>query len=151
MDEQAWGTDEELLIELGEALRSAGPLPAGHAAGRAAWASRRGSRFQSAALTFDSVLEDVAALRDVQNAQARMLTFATEDNFSLEVELGEDRLLGQIIPAVAGSVTTVTVEGSGETTVTDEVGCFGLSLPSGPFRLQFESPEADFITEWMRL
>lgn len=151
MSDHIWDSDEELLAELGEALRSAGSTTASHLAARAAWALRERSHVEIARLTFDSMLADTGSLRDMQNATARMLTFGTEDGVSLEVELTGDRLLGQVFPVLNGTITSVVMSGPEQRVDTDELGCFSLPLPSGPFRLRFESTDTAFLTDWMRL
>lgn len=150
MSERFWGSDEDLLAGLGEALQSAGHTAASHIAGRAAWTLRDSSQIEMAVLTFDSLLVEAGSLRE-QNAEARMLTFVTDDDVSLEVELGDDRLVGQVFPAALGTVTIVAVSRSADRAETDDVGCFSLPLPAGPFRLRFESPEMEFLTDWIRL
>ncbi len=151
MSERFWGTDDDLLVGLGEALRSAGPSSASQLAGRAAWSLRDNSQLDTAALTFDSLLMELESLRDLPNAAARMLTFATDDDVSLEIELGTERLVGQVFPGASGTVSVIALSGPGERTETDDIGCFSLPLPSGPFRLRFESPDVSFLTDWIRL
>ena len=151
MNDQTWERDDELLAELGDALRSAGPLSASHVEGQAAWSRREKRHLEIARLTLDSLLADSSSLRDVQNASARMLTFVTDDQVSLEVELNGNRLVGQIFPYVPGIITSVTIAGPEQNAEIDDVGCFSIEVPTGPFRLRFDSPEVIFVTDWMRL
>jgi hypothetical protein len=145
--------DDLLLSELAEALRSAEPISAALSAGLEAWDRRPTdpSRPERAMLTYDSLLEDTAAVRAVQAAEARMLTFTTDDGRTLEVELGDRSLVGQTYPIVQGTMTAIAVDGPAESVEVDEIGCFSLPLPVGPFRLHFTSATVEFITEWMRL
>lgn len=145
--------DDLLMRELAEALRSAEPISAGLAAGLDAWDRRLAgsSSPELANLTYDSLLEDAAAVRGVQAAEARTLTFTTDDGRTLEVELGDSQLVGQTYPIAAGTITAEAASGPAESVEVNEVGCFTMAIPTGPFRLRFTSPTTEFITEWMRL
>ncbi len=151
MDDVArgWGDDEALLAELGLALRHAGTAPdTVEVDGKAAWAWRGiDAELELASLVLDSSVDEAAAVR---GAGPRLLVF-DGGTVSLEVEVGDDALLGQLLPPVTGEVALVAADGSETTVRTDEVGCFALPLPSGPARLRARTPQGDLLTDWLAL
>src|SRR5579863_2128058 len=77
----------------------------------------------------------VAAVRS-ETASIRALTF-TSPHLSLELEVTEDALLGQIVPPRAGTLEVQTTAGAIVTTPVDEIGCFSVEpIPASPFRLR---------------
>jgi hypothetical protein len=104
-----------------------------------------------AQLTYDSSREPVAGLRS-ETASIRALTF-TSAHISLELEVTEGSLLGQIIPPRAGTLETQTGAGSTTSTSLDEVGCFAIDpIPASPFRLRCRTADgADVLTGWITL
>ncbi|CAA9303760.1 MAG: hypothetical protein AVDCRST_MAG07-1084 [uncultured Frankineae bacterium] len=171
MARRPWGDDEALLAELGAALRSVGEVPGAgrgpvvrdaatgdpveaavvRSDGKAAW-SWRGvdTELELASLVLDSCLEDVAAVRGAAAAAPRLLVF-DGGGLSLEVEVGEDALVGQLLPPAAGEVALVAADGSETTVSSDDVGCFRLALPSGPVRLRARTAEGGLLTDWLSL
>ena len=149
---QLWGDDEALLDELGAALRSVGDVPDTVAPdGRAAWAWRGvDAELELAALVLDSCQDETAAVRGADTAGPRLLVF-DGGALSLEVEVGEDALVGQLLPPGAGEVALVAADGSETTVRSDDVGCFRLALPSGPARLRARTAEGSLLTDWLNL
>ena len=146
---RGWGDDEALLAELGAALRYAGPAPETVVSdGRAAWTWRGiDTELELAQLVLDSSLDEAAAVR---GAAPRLLVF-DGGTLSLEVEVGEDALLGQLLPPATGDVALIAADGTETTVSTDDVGCFSLPLPSGPARLRARTTEGDLLTDWLAL
>ena len=149
---QPWGDDEVLLAELGAALRSVGEVPdAVVSDGKAAWAWRGvDTELELATLVLDSCLDESAAVRGTEAAVPRLLIF-DGGGLSLEVEVGDDALIGQLLPPAAGEVALVTADGSETTVSSDEVGCFTLPLPSGTARLRARTAEGSLLTDWLRV
>ena len=80
-------------------------------------------------------------------APVRALTF-TSARLTIELEVSEDSLLGQVIPAQAGLIEIQGREGTVATVQADEVGCFLIRpVPAGPFRLRCRTADgSDILT-----
>lgn len=141
-DEQGgseWSVEQRLGDELRALLAKVDPVPdpvVGAARGSYAW---RTIDAELAELAFDSLLEAGATVRSTE--AARLLSFESPD-MSLEVELaraGEDvTLLGQVVPAQAGTVEVQGGEGL-ETASVDATGAFSVRVAAGQrYRLRFQ-------------
>lgn len=152
VERQLWGDDEALLRELGAALRSVGEVPDTVVSdGRAAWAWRGvDAELELASLVLDSCLDEAAAVRGAATTGPRLLVF-DGGVLSLEVEVGDDSLVGQLLPPTAGEVAVIGADGSETTVSSDDVGCFTLPLPSGPARLRARTSEGTLLTDWLSL
>jgi hypothetical protein len=86
--------------------------------------------------------EDVPALRD--------LTFVAGD-LTMEIELGGERLLGQVVPRGPGRVQLQTMDGDRASAEIDALGCFVLRpAPRGCFRLHLRTAAgARVVTAWV--
>jgi hypothetical protein len=107
-----------------------------------------------AQLTYDSAGDTgrgVAAAMRSEAASIRALTF-TSAQLSIELEVGSDSLLGQIIPPRAGMLEVHTAAGVASSPV-DEIGCFAVEpIPASPFRLRCRTEDgADVLTGWITL
>ena len=144
--------DEQLLGALREAMRAREAVPSWFVEmGKNAYAWHNIDA-ELAQLTYDSQAdtEQLAFVRS-ETASIRALTF-TSARLSLELEVGEDSLLGQVIPPQAGTLETHTK--TGLTTVpVDESGYFAVEpIPASPFRLRFHTAAgADVVTGWITL
>jgi hypothetical protein len=142
--------DDRLLDELSAALRQAGsPTPMMTAAGRAAfsWGSVDG---ELAALTHDSVHDDLTAVRG-PSAPSRTLVF-TGAQESVEVERTETSLTGQLIPPTSGEVALWGPDGELAAASADERGCFAFERPpSGLVRLRCRTSSGVLLTDWFRI
>lgn len=139
--------DDRLLEDLAAAVREEQQVPASFlAAGRAAF-DWRNVDAELAALA-----EDALAGTRQEPAELRSFTFVARE-LSIEVEVADDALLGQIVPPRPGRIELRGRDGSTRTAEVDEVGWFALRpLPTGMFRLYFEDPAgAQVLTEWMTL
>ena len=146
--------DEELLAALGEALRAREAVPEWFVeTGKNAYAWHNIDA-ELAQLTYDSDSDTsrgrAAAVRS-ENASIRALTF-TSARLSIELEVGESALLGQIIPPRAGTLEVHTTAGVTSSPV-DEIGCFAVTpIPTSPFRLRCRTEDgADVLTGWITL
>ena len=144
--------DEELLAALGEAMRARREVPEWFVeTGKNAYAWRNIDA-ELAQLTYDSLVdrEQAAAVRS-EAASIRALTF-TSGRLSIELEVGEGSLLGQVIPPRAGTLEVHTTAGVTSSPV-DEIGCFVVDpIPSSPFRLRCRTEDgADVLTGWITL
>ena len=144
--------DEELLAALREALRAREEVPEWFVeTGKNAYAWHNIDA-ELAQLTYDSH-DDRARAAAVRSeaASIRALTF-TSTRLSIELEVAETSLLGQIIPPRAGTLEVHTTAGVTSTPV-DEIGCFTVEpIPASPFRLRCRIEDgADVLTGWITL
>ncbi len=101
-------------------------------AGRNAFAWR-GIDAELAQLTYDSELDQAAAAGvRAEAASIRALTF-TSPHLTIELEVGEDALLGQLVPTGEGTIEVLTQAGVTALIPVDKVGSFR-SAPSRPAR-----------------
>lgn len=144
--------DEELLAALGEAIRAREQVPEWFietAKNAYAW---HNIDAELAQLTYDSSRDrDAAAAVRSEAASIRALTF-TSGQLSIELEVGESTLLGQIVPPRAGTLEIHTAAGVVSSPV-DEIGCFSVTpIPASPFRIRCRTEDgADVLTGWITL
>lgn len=155
MSQQWWKDDAQLLAALGEALRSERSVPAEFIAmGKAAFAWR-GIDAELATLTYDSAFEgaeaELAGVRS-EPASLRYLTF-TSGELTLEIELTDDALLGQLVPPGLGRMEVRTADGTVVTAVIDQGGGFTIRpVPRGSFRLYCHAASrTSVLTNWLML
>jgi hypothetical protein len=144
--------DERLLAALKEALEAHQAVPPEFVElGKNAYAWRNIDA-ELAQLTYDSAHEERSApsMRS-ETASIRALTF-TSANLTIELEVNEDSMLGQVIPAQEGTIEIQTRTGA-TTIPVGEVGYFPIrSIPDGPFRLHCHTTDgSDVLTGWITL
>jgi hypothetical protein len=143
--------DDRLLAALGDAVRARQAVPDAFVElGKGAYAWHHIDA-ELAQLTYDSKLDRTAAVRS-QTASIRALGF-TSAHQSIEVEVTEDCLLGQVTPPRAGTLEAQTSAGASTETTVDEIGCFAVDpIPASPFRLRFRAADGtDVLTGWVTL
>ena len=151
---ESWD-DEQLLAALRESMRARQAVPDEFVEmGKSAY-TWHNIDAELAQLTYDSGREqhrDVAASVRSETASIRALTF-TSARLSLELEVTESSLLGQIIPPRAGTIEAQTRAGATTTAPVDEIGCFAVNpIPASPFRLRCRIADgADVLTGWITL
>jgi hypothetical protein len=140
--------DEQLLAALREALGADESVPPEFIElGKNAYAWHNIDA-ELAQLTYDSMHEpDHALSLRAEAASIRALTF-TSAHLTIELEVSEDSVLGQVIPAQSGVIEIQGREGTTATTEADEVGCFLIRpIPDSPFRLRFRTADdTDILT-----
>jgi len=145
--------DERLLAELREAIRERQAVPREFLAAAKNAFALRDIDAELAQLTYDSS-RDTASLASTRSetASIRALTF-TSAHLSIELEVAEDCLLGQLVPAQSGTIETQTGTGAISVTLADEVGLFSVEpLPVGAFRLRCQTANGtDVLTGWVTL
>jgi hypothetical protein len=148
----ALADDDQLLEALGEAMRAREAVPARFIeTGKNAYAWHNIDA-ELAQLTYDSHSDrPMAAVTRSDPASIRALTF-TSAQLSIELEVTEDSLLGQISPPGAGALEVHTTAGVTTTTM-DELGLFAVNpKPDGSFRLRCRTSDGvDVITGWINL
>jgi len=144
--------DDDLMLELKEALAAERPAP-DHLmeAAKAAFEWRRlDEELKQLSLSYDSSEADLAGVRGPASTAPRMLVFDGED-VTVELELGTEVLMGQVVPAVYRRITLECADGRVDEADTDDVGVFLLRRPTrGPIRLRCQQGRnLDVVTEWM--
>jgi hypothetical protein len=144
--------DDTLMDALREAIRAREAIPVWFVeTGKSAYAWHNIDA-ELAQLTYDSERDQrVVTTTRSETASIRALTF-TSARLSIELEVSEDSLLGQILPPLAGTLEIHTTTGIDNTTV-DEIGIFAVEpIPSGSFRLRYRTPNGvDVMTGWITL
>ena len=145
--------DERLLVALGEAIRARQAVPSWFVeTGKNAFAWHNIDA-ELAQLTYDSQenRRELAVVRS-ETASVRALTF-TSAHLTMELEVTENAVLGQILPPRAGTLEVHTRAGEITATEMDEIGCFAVDpIPDSPFRLRCRTADgADVLTGWITL
>lgn len=143
-------TDDELLRELAAALQEPPVDESAVRAAQEAFAWRTvDDDLVLLQLDSSSLAAAGAPVRDQGAAAARTLAFRGEQ-LSVELEIDEAGIVGQLTPPQAGQVTLVSANGPGVTTRADTVGCFTFPPPApGPVRLDCRLGDARFVTQWV--
>jgi hypothetical protein len=145
--------DEELLAALRDALRARSDVPPELVeAAKSAYVWRTIDA-ELAEITYDSSREPQAAEGTrSESASIRALTFSSA-HLTVEVEVTENSLIGQVIPPREGTVEAQARDGAAVVAPVDEIGCFIVEpIPQGPFRLRYRTPQdADVVTGWITL
>src|SRR5918996_129143 len=143
--------NDQLLVELREAMRTADEVPAGFiAAGKAAFAWRTVDA-ELAALADELRADEALAGTRAEHAAVRALSFHASD-ISIEVEVTSDALLGQVVPPRPGQVEVQSQDGTRHAATVDETGWFAIRpLPSAMFRLHLRTATDNVVTEWVTL
>jgi hypothetical protein len=147
--------DDRLLAALRQAVRARQEVPPEFVeAGRSAFAWHNIDA-ELAQLTYDSRHDrDYELSVRAEAASIRALTF-TSAQLTIELEVTQDSLVGQVVPAQAGTITVQPwQDASAEEAVTvDEIGCFSIRpVPSGRFRLHCRTVAGlETLTGWTEL
>ena len=154
---QLWVDDDALALDLTAALAEADLYGRVEAAGLRAFGIQRelvALRDELDLLLLDLVHDSedddaLVAVRDRSGDSSRSLVFEG-DGMGVEVELTDDRVEGQLIPANVGRVTLRGPDGEIAEVATDEVGYFRLEVrPHGPVQLQCTSDAGACATQWL--
>ena len=144
--------DEQLLAALSQVMKARAAVPA--------WFTEMGKNAYAwhnidaelAQLTYDSRTDaDAMAAARSETATIRALTF-TSAHLSIELEVADGSLLGQVVPPQAGKLETHTKAGI-TTSPVDEAGFFALEpIPPRPFLLRFRTADGGSVmTGWITL
>ncbi|WP_431990753.1 hypothetical protein [Streptomyces albogriseolus] len=143
------GVDEELLEEeLRQAASLLDPVPVALLQSAVDAFALRDLEARVAELTFDSLVDAIP----VRGAAAvpRMLTFSAGE-VTLDVEVTEEGLIGQVLPPAPARVEILTGPRPATTTTADDMGRFTAAVtPSGPFALRLHTTDEVVMTEWLR-
>jgi len=143
-------SDDELLVELGEALRLADPVPslvtelvkAGH--------GLRTIDTEYAELVFDSAMEELVGVRS--DSSTREVTFRAP-GIEIEVAVVADdrrRIVGQLVPPQQATLVLQYRDGSHEVE-SDSLGRFVFDeVPTGPISLRCIHGDNQVVqTDWV--
>ncbi|MCA2201910.1 hypothetical protein ACWDLL_20785 [Streptomyces griseoincarnatus] len=143
------GVEEELLEEeLRQAASLLDPVPPALLQSAVDAFALRDLEARVAGLTFDSLVDAIP----VRGAAAapRMLTF-TAGEVTLDVELTEDGLIGQVLPPAPARIEVLAGSRPATTATADDMGRFTAPVtPSGPFALRLHTTDETVMTEWLR-
>jgi hypothetical protein len=149
---QQWADDDALLAALGEAVQAEREVPDDFIeAGKAAF-TWHSIDAELAALTFDSAAPAAVAAVRAEEASPRFLTFTSAD-LTIELEIGADAIIGQIVPPQAGHADACPARGAVVTAPIDDIGCFIIRpRPTSPFRLHCHVDSGvSALTTWITL
>lgn len=148
-----WNNDDTLLATLKGALSARQDIPPEfmNAARNAyCWLSIDDELAQ---LAYDSArdLDTVAGLRS-ETTSVRVLTF-TSAHLAVELEVGPDALLGQVIPAGPGAIEIQPPTDAALAVTVDDLGCFRVSpVPATLIKLSCRTTAgAHLRTGWFNL
>ncbi|GAA0988385.1 hypothetical protein GCM10009555_069890 [Acrocarpospora macrocephala] len=141
--------DDELLGRLAAALRAADAVPRDFVEAAKTAYAWHGIDAELAVLAYDSAQhEEDLALTRADTAHLHSLTFRSAE-LTIEIEVTERTLVGQLVPPRPGTVRIWAESGWGPEMPVDEVGGFTITKPVDRFRLWCRCPGiADVITTW---
>jgi hypothetical protein len=152
MDVTRWDpSDDDLMAELKRALDEADDVPADlAAAAKAAYTWRTvDEELEMLLLSYDSAVAETAHVRAAGTA-ARMLVFESA-GLSIELEVADDVLMGQVSPAADGRLVIEDPHRVLQEVETDD-GFFQLAKPAtNPVRFTWVSGDTRVTTEWLPL
>ena len=142
-------TDDELLRELRAALREPPVEERLIRAAQAAFTWRTvDADLEILSLESELAMSDTVMVRDAGQAAPRVFAFHG-DRLSVEIEIDDGGIVGQLTPPGAARITLVTPDGPQAAADADEVGYFSLPVPPpGPMRLDCQRGSERFLTEW---
>jgi hypothetical protein len=145
-------TDDELLQELRSALQEEPVAESVIRAAQAAFTWRTvDAELELLSLDATDELAAGALVRGGGPGAQRSFAFHGE-RLSVEIEVDEAGIVGQLTPPQPGQVTLVTAEGPQATAQADEIGCFTFPPPApGPLRLDCQLGGDHFVTEWVTI
>jgi hypothetical protein len=153
MDPTQWDrSDDDLMGELKEALEEARSVPPDLLeAAKAAFTWRTvDEELEMLALSYDSAMADTALVRGVGSPE-RMLVFESED-LTMEIEVGEEVLMGQVVPTWPGRAILEDPQGPLQETEADDGGFFLFRRPTtSPVRVKWIAGETRVVTAWVPL
>lgn len=151
MEPNIFEDDDALLADLGKALTSARrPVADEVAAGGRAAFTFLTMEEELAGLVYDSLLELESTGAGRAPAAARTVVFES-DTVSVQMEIAEDGIIGQVVPTSGVVVSAEGADGSRSQVVTDAAGCFTLPRGHGPVRLHVTTSGGTAATEWTHL
>jgi hypothetical protein len=147
-------TDDELIEALRRAVTEKAAVPADFVAAAKDAFAWHNIDAELAQLTYDSRDADrtLAVATRTEAASIRALTF-TSGRLTIELEVAQDSLVGQIVPAQPAVISVLPRTGGEIELTADEIGCFSVEpIPAGQFRLRCRtSAGVETMTGWITL
>jgi hypothetical protein len=151
---QSDDNDDQLIEEIRGALADVGAVPEGAQALAGAVFDLQSidRELELLTLLYDSSREVFDGTRgEAASVAARYLTFQ-RDLLTLEVEIGPDAVLGQVVPAQPATISLLTRSGVASMCETDEVGAFFFERPeTDGIRLTCTTPTSVLRTTWISM
>ncbi len=148
----SWANDDYLMRELEEAVSETRWVSdTARTAARAAF-SWRTVDSELLVLSYDSLLHEDAPVRRADGEAVRTASFQG-DGITLEVEVDDGNLLGQLVPGRACHVLLENLDGSVVSTEADESGFFSIPdlNPGRSVRFKLKIGDSTKTTAWMAL
>lgn len=145
--------DDELLAALREAVTARRAVPDDFVAAAKNAFAWHNIDAELAQLTYDSMRDtDLALATRTEAASIRALTF-TSGHLTIELEVGTESLVGQVVLAQTALITIQPMTGAEIEVSADEIGCFSIEpIPAGQFRLRCRAAAGvETITGWITL
>ena len=154
MDPGMWYDDDALMEGLTEAVARERTVPEHVIQAAKDIFDWRGvdAELELLTLSFDSLLTDAVGVRSPAPHSHRMLVF-DGDGLTIEIEVGQDVLMGQVVPARSERVILQCADGRVDEVIADDAGFFHLRRPrQGQIRLKWPDGEASgAVTGWISI
>ncbi len=150
MTENWWSDDDTFAAAVATALT---PVPESFVGAAKAVFTWHNIDAELAALVYDSAQDALAAAGTrAEPASLRSLTFDAQ-HVTIELEIIDDVLHGQLVPATSGQIEVRPLRGDPTTVDVDDVGYFTVTpLPQGRFRLYCQPADGEAVlTDWITL
>lgn len=143
-----WADDDRLLAALRDAAQAAGSVPPELVEAGKALFTWHDPDAELAALVYDSAYDH--DLVQVTRGGPRTLIFNAGGELTIEVEVGPDVLVGQLLPPRPGTVERQLPGGDVIDAPIDAAGGFALRpAPAGAFRLRCACGDQVLTTAWV--
>ncbi len=144
-----WSDDDELMAALSEAVAETDAVTERRRVAAQAAFTWRTVDAELMELLHDSSLEAGAGVRSTGEATERVLSFGTGE-LSLELEVRDGVVIGQVVPGQPGSVDLQRVDGETSTVETDGSGFFRLEgVEPGLMRFVVTTGGRTLTTTWV--
>jgi hypothetical protein len=145
-------TDDELLEALQRAVSARKAVPDDFVAAAKDAFAWHNIDAELARLTYDSRDAEHALATRTEAASIRALTY-TSGRLTIELEVTQNSLVGQVVPAQPAVVSVLPRAGDELVITADEIGCFSVEpIPVGQFRLRCRtSGGVETMTGWITL
>lgn len=145
-------TDDELLEALQRAVSARKAVPDDFVAAAKDAFAWHNIDAELARLTYDSRDAEHALATRTEAASIRALTY-TSGRLTIELEVTQNSLVGQIVPAQPAVISVLPRAGDELVITADEIGCFSVEpIPVGQFRLRCRtSAGVETMTGWITL